>query len=101
MPNITDTINQSMQQAGLTRYTRQAQPVINALVQREQEIAGRLLDEAQNMGANRADVVRLFEGVGMSLPVGQDAQGTGTEVADLRRQVDALTTFARRNGYTG
>jgi len=108
---IEATIEGALRTAGLSTYQRQAQPVIQALVEREQAIAERLLDYAGDNGASTDEVAAMLTDLGMSLkpeepeveettePAGQG--DVATALANIQRTLDSLTQFARSNGYRG
>lgn len=107
---IEATIEGALRTAGLSTYQRQAQPVIQALVEREQAIAERLLDYAGDNGASTDEVAAMLEDLGMSLKpeepeaVAAEPAGQGdvaTALANIQRTLDSLTQFARSNGYRG
>lgn len=106
---IPETIDTLLNQQGLGQYRQQAQPVKDALVQREQDIASALLEAAVGGGLDRNDVTRQFEGLGMHLPTAPAVQpGADSRVdehaqalVDQKREIDALKEFARANGFKG
>jgi hypothetical protein len=108
---IETTIEGALRTAGLSAYQRQAQPVITALVEREQAIAEKILDYAEDQGANTDEVTSLLTSLGVALkpeepeteavaePAGQG--DVATALANIQRTLDSLTQFARSNGYRG
>lgn len=106
---IESTIEATLRTAGLSTYQRQAQPVVDALVAREQAICESLLDFAGEQGASTDEVTELLTSLGLSLkpeePENVAAPAADTDIAaalaGIQRTLDSLTTFARRNGYTG
>lgn len=97
MTTLNETISQSLRQAGLTGYERQAQPVVAALVAREQQITAGLLDAAQQAGVNRNEAARTFEGLGLTMPA-QPAEVAQQGDTDLMARLERLETLARNNG---
>jgi hypothetical protein len=108
---IEATIEGALRTAGLSTYQRQAQPVIQALVEREQAIAERLLDYATDNGASTDEVAAMLADLGMSLKpeepeteeVAEPAEqgDVATALANIQRTLEGLTQFARANGYRG
>jgi len=113
---IEATIEGALRTAGLSTYQRQAQPVIDALVAREQAIAEKLLDYAEDNGANTDEVTAMLTDLGMALKpeepetVNAEANGQGdtgalarieASLSSLTATVASLSDFARRNGYRG
>lgn len=106
---IPETIDTMLAQQGLGGYARQAAPIKDALVQRERDMAGALLEAAVAQGIDYDEASRTFEGLGMHLPtapaVDPAVDDRVTEhaqaLADQRREIDALKAFARANGFTG
>jgi len=101
MPDlIPDTVDQQLQQLGLGQYAQQAQPVKDALVQREQSIVQSILDEADSQGIDTDDLTRFFEGLGMHLPTDQADDGAG-DLDETASVLNALVAFAQQQGYRG
>lgn len=108
---IEATIEGALRTAGLSTYQRQAQPVIQALVEREQAIAERLLDYAQDNGASTDEVTAMLTDLGMSLkpeepetveaPASNGQGDVAAALANIQRTLEGLTQFARANGYRG
>lgn len=98
------TIQETVENALGTNYTRQYRPhvdrVVNALVEREQGIASAVLDAAADQGVDQDAAVGALTDAGMHVPT-TSADASSDEVASLRQQVADLTEFARRNGYRG
>lgn len=102
MTTINDTVNQSLAANGLGNYAQQAQPVKDALLKREQDMAGALLEAATAQGISPEDATRVFEGVGMHLPTAQaDDPQEAVTLDQLAQSVAALVAFARTNGFRG
>lgn len=100
MSTINETVTTALANNGLRQYERQAAPVVQALVQREQAIAATLIQAAVDNGIDRDQAVRVFEGAGLALPQGQNAVG-GDDLGSIRASVDSLVAFARRHGFNG
>lgn len=109
MSTIQETIQQSLQDAGYGGYRQYAQPVVTALVDREQRIAGRLIEFAQNSDLDVDAVKSALQECGMTMPV-ETQQDTATATSDdslaqtlgrIEQALTGLTAFARQNGYTG
>lgn len=114
MTTINDTVTTTLARAGLSGYEQQARPVIDALVQREQQITADLIEGAVQRGIPRDEAVRVFEGVGLTLPTpdpvammprptAAPAEGgnLAAQVTALARAVADLTEFARSTGFRG
>jgi len=117
---INETVQQSLSQAGYGQYQRYATPVVTALVNREQEIAGRLLQFAEGSDLDVNAVRSALTDCGMHMPQPQvqamtTAQSEDTDADPLtatlgrieqaltaqNTAISNLTEFARRNGYSG
>jgi hypothetical protein len=113
---IESTIEGALRTAGLSTYQRQAKPVIDALVAREQDLAEKILDYAEEQGANTDEVTSLLTSLGVALKpeepetVAAEANGQGdtgalarieASLSSLTATVSSLSDFARRNGYRG
>jgi len=112
MSTVHEVVIEAMQENGLGGYTDRARPVIDALTERDAEIAERLLDEGVEMGARQDQVRALLIEVGlMPAPVLEavSSNGHGESTDDevmamlrgIRSDLDSLKSFARRNGYSG
>lgn len=97
MTNLNDAANAAMNANGLRQYSRQAEPVIAALTEREKGITATLLQAAQDNGIDRETATRVFQGAGLTMP---DAAVGGVD-AGTKATVDSLVAFARRHGFTG
>lgn len=112
---IESTVENALVSAGFSTYLRQAQPVVQALVEREQAIAEKLLDYAGDAGASTDEVTELLTSLGVSLKPEEpevaetaiDDPGTGdnariaSALERIEQRLDSLTAFARNNGYRG
>lgn len=112
MTTIQETVQQSLSNAGYGGYMQYAQPVITDLVNREQQICGRLIQFAHD-GDLDVDAVRnaLVE-CGLTMPV-ETVQATenvqapasddalAATLGRIEQALSGLTEFARRNGYNG
>jgi len=123
---INETVDQSLRQAGYEGYSSYARPVVTALVSREQEIAGRLIEYAQRTDLNVDAVREALTGVGMHMPQAAppaaqapprpapagfptEAQAPpattegdiGTVLGRIEETLSGLVGFARENGYRG
>lgn len=114
MSTINQTVTETLAATGYGSYNQYAAPVVTALVNREQEIVGRLLTFAEQTDLD-VDTVRTALGeAGMHMPPqaaqapqtadGGTAGATGDLAATLGRieqALSGLTQFARQNGYGG
>lgn len=114
---ITDLVRQHLDGAGLRSYARQAEPIITALIQREQNLARAIIEYAGQAGLPQGEAVSALQGLGMHVAGVQPVQTmTGTvasaveqnqagdldvaaALARINTQLDRLTEFARANGY--
>lgn len=119
MTSINETVQQSLASAGYGAYGQYAQPVVTALVDREQRLVGQIVEYATQQGLSRGDAEGILRGIGMEVPAPQPvqappfeqgggdqptAEGDGELAAVLGRIEEALsglTAFARENGYRG
>jgi hypothetical protein len=105
------TISDAMRRNGLTSYTRQAEPVIVAVEQREGEIANRLLSFATSRGLSEAEARRALTGAGLSVPppapapttaaANGDANSAAAALGRIEATMNSLVSFARRHGFNG
>lgn len=113
---IRETATSLLQQRGMGSYITQAEPVIEGLEARDAVITERLTDYAVGMGVSEDEVDRLMVEVGLRAPspvlsIANGASGGSADSGDDERapawaqqiidRIDSLTTFARRNGYSG
>lgn len=109
---VQSTVEEGLRTAGYSTYLRQAQPVVDALVAREQAICESLLDFAETNGASTDEVTEFLTGLGLSLKPEEPetaAEAPAQEgdalarieasLSTLTATVTSLTDFARRNGY--
>jgi|SoiMethySBSTD1v2_1073268.scaffolds.fasta_scaffold08041_10 hypothetical protein len=127
MQDVRSTITQAMQNYGLSQYVGQAEPVITALVNRERDICGVLIEFATQQGLPRERAEQALQHAGLATPgptmstqsayVPAQPQSQVTETAftpndapqeeimaalrGLQETVAGLTAFARENGYQG
>jgi hypothetical protein len=106
MTSIQETVQQEMSRNGLSGYTAQARPVIDALVERERGISDTLIRFATEQGLTRSDASAACEEAGLAVrpvvaaptPGGGDM---GSQIEDLRSQVrsiaEALDNMTRTN----
>lgn len=100
MTTINETIDQSLRNAGLSNYRRQAEPVVNALVEREQRIFTGIVDAGAALGGDRNQIAQALRDLGVEAPPVQAAVAAGAD-DDLAARVARLEQFARdRVGYT-
>ncbi len=128
MTTINETVQTTLANSGYGNYAQYAQPVVTALVNREQEIVGRLIQFAERSDLDVSQVREALVGCGMHMPPAQPTQvnmqapsdpmqateatpvGAGVEqalvgisntLAGITATLNGLTEFARRNGYSG
>lgn len=117
MSTIQETVDQSLSAAGYGSYGQYARPVVTALVDREQQIVGRLIEFAQHSDLNVDEVRNALTQAGMMMPPAPEptpAQGWNQTVdpasgegdlagtlARIEQALTGLTQFARQNGYNG
>lgn len=111
MTTINETVQTSLTAAGRGEYLGYAEPVITALVNREQEIVGNLLTFAQNSDLDPEAVRATLAEAGLHMPPApQVAENTQAPTAEgdvasalgrIEQALTGLTEFARRNGYNG
>ena len=114
MSSIQETVDTSLSAAGYGQYGQYAAPVVTALVNREQQIVGRLIEVAQNTDLDTAAVRDVLQEIGMHMPPAPventqtpfdatpapegDLAGT---LGRIEQALTGLTAFARQNGYNG
>lgn len=98
---IQQTVEQALggQYAVPRQYRGHVDRVVSALVEREQGLCDEVVAAAGSQGVDEGEARSTLSGLG--LHVNDPATDGSDEVADLRKQVADLTTFARRNGYRG
>src|SRR5262245_13548927 len=109
-PSIGHVVEDILVARGYSQYRSYASPVIDGLIERERDVADRIVDaEGIGDGLTRDEIRAILEGCGMSVrpPVEAEAEQPMAE-ADLasvlgriERTLGALTEFARANGYRG
>jgi hypothetical protein len=107
MTTINDTVATALRNTNLAGYVQQAQPVVNALVEREQVIYTGLVEAGVALGASKAQVEQALNGLGVHAPAAPAAaeNAEGGDIAATLREINAkltsLTNFAQANGYRG
>lgn len=116
---ISETINNALDQRGLSSYKAQARPIVEQLTQREREISDQLLSYASDLGADTTEVKERLRELGMEvtpdpeeeflLEEDDEVEDTTADtpaiarieqaLARLTTNIESLTEFARRNGY--
>lgn len=110
MTSIQETVQQEMSRRGLSGYTSQARPIIDALVERERAISDTLIRFATEQGLTRSDASAACEEAGLAvrpmtpsnMTTGSTGGGDmGSQIEDLRSQVraiaEALDNMTRTN----
>lgn len=106
MTSIQETVQQAMSRHGLSGYTSQARPVIDALVERERAISDTLIRFATEQGLTRSDASAACAEAGLAVrPVAaaptSGSGDMGSQIEDLRSQVraiaEALDNMTRTN----
>jgi hypothetical protein len=107
---IQETVDQSLAAAGYGSYGQYARPVVTALVDREQNIVGRLIEFANNSDLDTDAVRTALAEAGLHMPPAPQAtmQATGGNDGDLaqvlaqiNQTLQGLSSFARQHGYNG
>lgn len=110
MTTIQETVDQSLSAAGYGSYGQYARPVVTALVDREQQIVGRLIEFAQSTDLDVEQVRGALQECGMHMPPAPVAETTQAPAAEgdlaatlgrIEQALTGLTAFARQNGYNG
>ena len=107
---IRNTISERLSSAGLSGYTRQAEPIIVALEEREAQIKTDLLEFATGKGLTSTEVEALFVEVGLSpepepvaLAEGEGDGGMSAVLAaieSLRSDIAQIKRAAARHGVS-
>ena len=104
---IHQTVDESLAQNGLRNYRSSAQPVVDALVSREQDLCDTVADAAAaKWGVPRYEVVTFLEGNGfhvtqavdLDTPADADGAEAPSWAADLINRVTRLEEVARSRG---
>lgn len=108
---IEETVRTSLRESGRDGYFTYAEPVIRALVERERSISERLIAQGEDqLELDREEIADLLSEAGLSVPVQAPAEQVEGEgqlgrieqmLTSLTERIESLTTFARRNGYSG
>jgi hypothetical protein len=122
---IDETVQTTLRSAGYGSYSQYATPVVTALVDREQQIVGRLIEFAQSTDLDVDRVRTALADAGMHMPPtrlmnvaapateatprmdGDPAQSEATEqdltavLGRIEEALSGLTGFAREHGYRG
>jgi uncharacterized protein YhaN len=108
---IEETVRTSLRESGRDGYFTYAEPVIRALVERERSISERLIAQGEDqLELDREEIADLLSEAGLSVPVQapiEQVEGEGQlgriehMLTSLTERIESLTTFARRNGYSG
>lgn len=114
MSTINEVVDQTLQANGRGEYAQYAAPVVTALVNREQEIVGTLIEFAQNSDLDVEGVRSALAQAGLHMPVAAQQEdvaaatvgesldaGIASALARIEQVLTGLTTFARANGYRG
>lgn len=121
MTTINDTVAEAMNANGLSGYTSHVAPVVTALVNREQQIVGSIIEVARNSDLDVNTVRTTLANAGLHMPAeapaapaapaateasGQTVGGAvDAGLAQVLNRIDqtlnGLVAFARRNGYNG
>lgn len=111
MSTIRNTIETPLRQSGLGSYMRQAEPVIAALEEREEQIKAALRAFAEDQGLSSNEVTDLFVECGLEErapePEVADTGGQSTEaliasvleeVRSIKSRLDSASQQASRHG---
>jgi uncharacterized protein YhaN len=108
---IEETVRTSLRESGREGYFTYAEPVVRALVDRERAISERLMAQGEEqLELDREEIADLLSEAGLSVPVQapiEQVEGEGQlgrieqMLTSLTERIESLTTFARRNGYSG
>lgn len=112
---IEETVRTTLNERGQSGYMDYARPVVEKLTERERDISEQLLTIASDLGADPDDIKAQLSNLGMAVPVDPMPEDDEPEltldddaIEEIRQslrtitgQITSLTTFARRNGYTG
>jgi predicted metal-dependent phosphoesterase TrpH len=110
---IEETVRTSLRESGREGYFTYAEPVVRALVDRERAISETLMAKGEEqLELDREEIADLLSEAGLSVPVQapiEQVEGNGEGqlgriehmLTSLTERIESLTTFARRNGYSG
>lgn len=112
--SIATTVQESLNNAGLSQYQNHAAPVVEALVTREREISEGIISAGVSAGLSADTVKSALADLGVEVtPAPEVAQANGATIgqtvdagvasalAQIQRTLDSLSQFARSNGYRG
>lgn len=104
LPTINETVTQALRNSGLSNYERQATPVVQALIEREQRIYTGVVEAGVSAGMNRQNIETLLSDLGMASPPVEmtEAQSiTPQSTGDPAQRLARIEEWARANGYNG
>jgi hypothetical protein len=107
MSTIQSTITSALRNAGLSRYEREARPVVDALVARENEVIEKAREAMSERGVQGSEQDNILSFIGLIEPTvdpvaAQNAAGSpGSTLDRIAEQVNSLVEFARRHGFRG
>jgi hypothetical protein len=123
MQDVRSTVVDTMRNHGLDGYIGRAEPVITALVNRERDICGVLIEYATQQGLSRQNAAQALAQAGLAVPGGGPVGMAVQEAVDpapqsfapndapqdeimaalrqMQETVGSLVQFARENGYRG
>lgn len=98
MTSINETVDQELSRAGLGGYSRQARPVVDALVAREQRIFTGIVDAGAALGGDRDQIAQALRDLGVEAPPVAAVPAGADD--DLAARVARLEQFAsERAGF--
>ena len=108
MSTINEVVQRSLTDAGYGGYSQYARPVVTALVDREHQIAGQIIEYARTQGLDEEDARAALAEVGMEVPpepgeaeATEDPSDLGGVLGRIEEALSGLTQFAREHGYRG
>jgi hypothetical protein len=117
LSTIEETVASTLNERGQSGYSQYAAPVVTALVNREQQIVGHLIEFARQQDLNVDAVREALTEAGMHMPppaavpdstprmdgdpAQQDSNDLGAVLGRIEETLSGLVGFARENGYRG
>jgi hypothetical protein len=104
MSTISEVVDQQLASAGLSSYRGQADRVVRALEEREQQAVIDLIDFAVEQGLDHGQAVQAIREAGLSVPApaavdDEDSDSdTDARMARMERNIERLMDVARSRG---
>lgn len=89
--SVRETIRRSLDERGLGSYTREAEPVITALEEREVFLSNEIADVADEAGMPRDEALSTLRQLGMEVPSTNGASGDDDALTRIEHTLATVT----------